>query len=511
MAATLIEPHRQSPLGHPTGCQVALNLRHTQRQQLCQLFRLLHAFGHHLHVQRPGQLHHGAHHDLVTPLQRNHKAAVNFDGMKRQRLQPVQRRLASAKVIQHEPEAPPVQVAHDRVNHMLGIGHQAFGDLQADGRGGQAVRGHCAHHIANEVGFRKLPHRQVDAACEVVPLGPQPRQQGTAFVQHLPAQRCDQPGFFCNGDELIGVDGFTIQRPAHQGFHAGHPVCHHVDHGLVHHLHRVVFHRAAQRLRQPGVTLGIGLQGFVKLIPAVAAFLFGLVHGQVGIAQPVSGVVGLARACNADGGGDGHLHIPVDQRQANTLQHLAGQGREMRRLCPVQHERELIAAHTGHLVASQHGHPQLPGHMAQQGIAHVVPEAIVDAFETIQIQQKQTEQRGGRFSIGLRIGSRSRSRTGTQRLVEQHHQPAPVEQPGERVVHGGVPGLLPDLGHQFVQRLAQAVNFVLPFVRPVHLQLGLGAKAVSQHGRCAQTPHHLALHQHIQGAYRHEGGQQQSQ
>src|SRR5918999_283487 len=68
------------------------------------------------------------------------------------------------------------------------------------------------------------------AQALLLPLAP----LATSFLQHPPSEGNDEPGFFGEGDELVGAHRAALRMlPTQEGFHPGNVVAHQGEHRLV--------------------------------------------------------------------------------------------------------------------------------------------------------------------------------------------------------------------------------------------------------------------------------------
>jgi hypothetical protein len=156
----------------------------------------------------------------------------------------------------------------------------------------------------------------------------------------------------------------------------------------------------------------------VEELRAVAALGLGLVHRHVGVAHQlvdVGAVVGVD--CDAHAAGDvdlGTLHVvwiphPRDQPALDDVRHLVAV------FHAVQDDDELVAAKAAHRVAGAHGIRKALRHRAQQPVADVMAERIVDVFEAVQVD----EQHRYFFSGALRLLQRDAQPLDAKRSIGQ--------------------------------------------------------------------------------------------
>jgi hypothetical protein len=152
------------------------------------------------------------------------------------------------------------------------------------------------------------------------------------------------------------------------------------------------------------------------------------VHRDVGVAQQLVGADARARRRDADADADVDLPPVERERPAQRLDDAVGHaGRPGKARVVVEQDGELVAAEPGRDVAGSHGRPQPPGDAAQQPVAGVVAEGVVDDLEVVEIEEHHDRHLRTRPLDPVTHG-----------FEEQ----GPVRQAGERVVIGLVAELL---------------------------------------------------------------------
>ena len=217
-------------------------------------------------------------------------------------------------------------------------------------------------------------------------------------AQYVEPHVDDQAGLLGHVDELTGHDQTAFRvLPAYERLGAGHLAAAKVDDRLEVH-HELV---AADGLAQ------VGLDGYVSLcalghfirevVTDITAHFLGVVHGHVGVAQQLIGVVGIVRRHR-----DADARACVDQvsiehewfRQG--VDDLLGDGGRLIDVAEVlQQYRKLVTAEASDCVggAQAFGHPV--GRADQELVADVVTKCVVDVLETIQIDEQHRHRAAG--------------------------------------------------------------------------------------------------------------------
>ena len=211
--------------------------------------------------------------------------------------------------------------------------------------------------------------------------------------------------------------------PAHERFDAGNATAGHVGLGLIEELQLVLLDGGAQ-LGGEGQTVRRVLVLLGRIDAELALIPLGHVHGDVGAPQQrarVGPMLGEDR--NANAGADFHLMAVDDERLLERFEQPAGRHFGLVRVRSGQQHGELVAAQArGRVAFAKHAlesHAQL----AQEQIAKVVPERIVDFLEAIEVHHQQRQRRF--VATGRQNGL-------AQAVVEQQT----IGQPGQRVVDG---------------------------------------------------------------------------
>ena len=271
-----------------------------------------------------------------------------------------------------------------------------------------------------------LATAQVDAALhgplrEVVPLA----QVLKRSIDDPVPDRDDQASFFGERHELVGLQQPPDRMvPPHQRLVSLHRA------GLDRHDGLVVQREFAAFDRDPQLVLGampiegLGPERLVEHRVAAAPLILRCVHRDVGVAEQRAGrlVVEVAQEGDADAGRGPDLVIAdreaaieaaddafCDRGGVGTVLQLATQ------------DNELVAAESGHEVAGPDDVVQALGDPAEELVAVIVAERVVDDLELVEVEE---EDRSGAVGVGM------------QRTGDGTDHGLAVREPGERVVVG---------------------------------------------------------------------------
>ena len=151
--------------------------------------------------------------------------------------------------------------------------------------------------------------------------------------------------------------------------------------------------------------------------------LLGRVHRDVGAPQQRVRIVPVAREA---GDSDAHPHLERHLVDANGLldarDQLVGDLLELIRVAGVlaRQNRELVAAEARDQTARADDLPQPRSEIAQQLVAEVVAERVVDLLEAVEVEQHHAERRPGGGG-------------GLNPLVQPRPEALPIRKPGELV------------------------------------------------------------------------------
>ncbi|MNU99272.1 hypothetical protein D3C71_894000 [compost metagenome] len=246
-----------------------------------------------------------------------------------------------------------------------------------------------------------------------------------SLLQHPAADRADHAGLLGNGDEFAGRDvaqGGVV--PPQQCLHAQQAAALGGQARLVVQTQLLALQRAAQLLlhRLAGQRALVGLGRIEQR--HVAPRGLGLVHGGVGTAHEL---VDVAAVLGVDGDAHTARHVQLvpfhrvaladerNQAPLHQLLHILAPGHV------AHHHHELVAAQAADRVAAAHGLREAPGHRAQQAVADVVTQRVVDGLEAVQVDEQHSHLL-------------ARDRRLRQRHLQTLHAQRTVGQLGEHVV-----------------------------------------------------------------------------
>ena len=244
-------------------------------------------------------------------------------------------------------------------------------------------------------------------------------------------ERVDQAALLGQRDELGRRDDPADRvDPADQGLDVLDLVGAHVDQRLVVQ-GQLAQRRSVAQLGEDGQPVPVGLVGRGVVDGPAAAGPLGAVHRDVGALQQHARLVAvLAGERDADARGQRHGHLGQVERLLEAGQQLARDGARLDRRVQVgQADRELVAAQPRDRVGPAQRGAQPLGDLAQQQVAGVVAERVVDVLEAVEVEQQQADV--GPVAVG-----------GGQRLLEPVGQQGAVGQPGQAVVQRLVAHLL---------------------------------------------------------------------
>ncbi len=303
------------------------------------------------------------------------------------------------------------------------------------------------------------------------------------LAQHPFADRTDQAGVLGQRDEVRRRDQAALRMlPADQGLDAGDQAAAQV------HLRLVEQHQFGplQGLAQVGFHVqapphGDTHVGLPEMVPPAASRL-GLIQGRFGVPnQPVqTAVVGRVQR-NADAGAEHQFLVSDMQRQADAAQNLVGYGDGRVRALDFERQAELVTANPAEQIIRTQLAPDAVGQLHQHLVGHVVAEALVQDFETVQVERDHGELGAGVDTL--------------QPLTQPFPEAGPIRQPGQHVVIGktvGVPLRCPGLQqpcdapsqHPEIDRLGDVVGGAGP-KRSLHRNL-IGQAGDHQHRRAVR-------------------------
>ena len=213
----------------------------------------------------------------------------------------------------------------------------------------------------------------------------------TRLGQRVALDLGDEPGLLGQWHELQRRHDHTAAPPAQQGLDAGQSTIREVDDRLHEQLDLLELERAVERaddLHAPrrGLT-----QAGVEQLEAPPPCLLGRVHGDVRVADQVGRRLRVAaRERDADAAADVDLAAGdaerLRERRQDATCHLRGRGG----LAARQVGGELVAAEAREDVALPQRGLQPAAGLAQQRITRVVPVAVVDELEAVDVDEQHS-------------------------------------------------------------------------------------------------------------------------
>jgi hypothetical protein len=181
--------------------------------------------------------------------------------------------------------------------------------------------------------------------------------------------------------------------PADERLHADDRPRRQVHQRLVEDHQLVLAERFPQHVLQRQPLQGAGIHGRRVELVVVAPLLLGPVHGRVGVPHQrlrIAAVLGIE--ADADAGRDEQLAVGDGEGDLERVDDLLGDlGRVLDLLDARDHQRELVAAETGHRVALAHAAAHPLRHQAQESVPHRVSEGVVDVLEAIEVEEEDRQ------------------------------------------------------------------------------------------------------------------------
>ncbi|HVY08558.1 MAG TPA: hypothetical protein VHB18_00230 [Mycobacteriales bacterium] len=424
------QPSGRLLCGHRFGEQVALDQGAAKVAQLGELPGALHAFGDRRDLQRLGEHHDGGHDRVVDDARVDvaNEASVDLHDVDREALQVVQRGMAGPEVVDRHPHADLLETVQ-RVDRPLDVTHrEGLGDLQAQPISGKAGVVEGATYRLDEVAVLELTCGEVDADADAhAVIGLPGPALPARLAKDVAAEREDQPGLLGERDEVRrGDDAPYRVLPTYECLGIRGATGHGVDERLEVHLDcafddgQAKVRLEVELLHRAGGAAGV-------LVPPAQSLGLGVVHGEVGVVEEV--VTGRARSGHGQPDRQA-CHDRPTRSHRDRLRHRRHDavGDAVRLVQPVdvlEQDGELVAAEArdGVSFADQAGEPR--GDLPEQPVAGMVPEAVVDDLEPVDIG----EDDGAEAPVAS---------AAKQRLVQPVDEQPAVGQPGELVVEGVV-------------------------------------------------------------------------
>ncbi|MCY1398059.1 hypothetical protein D9M71_130850 [compost metagenome] len=279
---------------------------------------------------------------------------------------------------------------------------------------------------ADQAGMAELQGRKVDRDAPVAIALLRPHAHLPAgFVQHPVADGDDQAGLFCQHDELVRQQQAQLRMlPAQQRLGAHRLAVAGVEFGLVMQAQLPPFLGHAQLLQQLQLLARIGVHRPIEEAVAVLAGTLGVVHRGIGVHQQFVLVGTIAREHgDTDTGGNLQALLAHPEWPRDEIDLVGSDAWRIIGFRQLHQQHELIAAYARQRVLAMEIGAQAQAHFAQQLVAHMVAEGIVDRLEAIQVNKHQGETA---TAFGNLVHG----------LVDTVGQQYPVGQSGQGVMQG---------------------------------------------------------------------------
>jgi len=214
--------------------------------------------------------------------------------------------------------------------------------------------------------------------------------------------------------------------PAHEGLDAHQTARVDFHLRLVIEEHLVLFQRAAQKGFQTQALDALARHRRRIEAVAVAPARLGLVHGHVGIADQHVQVQRIVRIqADAHAAGDEQFMAGHRERLVEHGHQLFGHlRRAILAVYAFEQHDEFIAAQARQGVAFAQARRQLPGHLLQQFVAHMVAQGVVDVLEAVQVDEQHGQlllvARGAQQRVLQAVVEQQAVRQRRQRVVVRH-------------------------------------------------------------------------------------------
>lgn len=374
-----------------------------------------------------------------------------------------------------------------------------LGQFQLELRRWQAAGFEHLAHGAHQIALTQLPSRQVDRDAQPGQAGPPPGHDlPRRLLQHPSAHRQDQACLLEHADENVGRGhGLAGTLPAQQDFRAADVSGLEVGLGLPGEFELAPFQGMAQFALELQTALRLFVEFDAVELHLVAAEFLGAVHGLVGVPQQIVGRARVVRVDrDPDAGADHDLVLAHQHRLLQCLLDALGNAQGVVGAAQrLGHDGELVAPQprhgealfqigTAYGVTAPQGGPEPCRHLLQQPVAGVVPQAVVDVLEPVEVEEHQRH----RLPAAARAGDGQTQAVAEQRSVGQTGQRVEVGQLlqlafgqvafGE-VAQGGRPQVMPRMRHPRDRQFARKRPRWRPAVG-LRLDLADGGRAVRQ-------------------------------
>ena len=246
-------------------------------------------------------------------------------------------------------------------------------------------------HQGVDAGLLQLPRRHLDRQAQLLQAALAPLVQlRHGRLQRPLADGVDQARLFGQRDEALRVHQTLLGvHPSQQGPHAGDAARGQLQLRLVMQTKLAVGQGLLQLRAQARSALGVGIHARLVEAHGMASVLLGAVQGQVGQAQQGLGVGAVSREqAHPHAGRRAKLLAGQLQRLPQAGQQLIGQRhRIVRRQQRGQQHQELVAAQAGRHRLPFQRRAQALGHLAQQAIAGLMPQRVIELLEVVQVHE----------------------------------------------------------------------------------------------------------------------------
>ena len=367
-----------------------------------ELLAGLDALGDHLEVEALAHVDDGSHDGGIVRIDRDvaHERLVDLQSADRELLQGGKRRIAGAEIVDRQIEAHRIQLVQ-QPDGPFRVGHQGrLRHLELEAGRGHVMAAEDVPASGDEARLFQLAQRQIDGDAARLRHRPLPLAIiGADAVHHPLADVQDEAGFLGQRYELGGRDvAVPRQAPAQQRLGADHAAVAQVHLGLIQNDEFVALQGAAQLALQHQALDRRRIHVRNVERTRIAAILFRVVHGRIGVADQVDDVLRVVGADgDADAGREVDLLLVHVERPADLVQQRARERGQRRAVVDidgqiVDEHRELVAGEA----ADDRVLAQIPGQPLAQylerPIAGRVAEGVVDLLEAVEIEVEQRER-----------------------------------------------------------------------------------------------------------------------